>query len=384
MAVEFRCEKCGKILSVNDAPGSSTKCPHCNKKIVVPAALASMPRPQVPPGGQASGASARPGAVRAGGPQQPASPEQEEEEVQEDSAVMTVMSDVMPWVISVFFHVGLLLIMAFVTIFVIDNREVKTAVVPDASFSEQPGGVIDPGQFHPNQSTVAQTVQQRDFSKQESRIADASKTEKRLRVIGRGAASGGSARPGLTTSGSGHGPKSSFFGTGGNAHHVVYVVDRSGSMAASFDFVRQQMLKSISRLAPSQTFHIILFAEGRPIENPPGRLVPAEDAYRLGAVDFLMPIQAIGQTDPVPALLRAFQVLQKADDKKPGKLIYLLTDGVFPDNEAVLRAVAEANRNKDVHINTYLYGDQELEAKDVLERLANENGGRFKLIDSYE
>jgi len=382
MAVEFRCEKCGKILSVNDAPGSSTKCPHCNKKIVVPAALASMPRPQVPPGGQASGASARPGAARAGGPRQPASPEQEEEEVQEDSAVMTVMSDVMPWVISVFFHVGLLLIMAFVTIFVIDNHEVKTAVVPDTSFSPQMWSVIDPDQFHPNQSTVAQTVQQRDFSKQESRIADASKTDKRLRVIGRGAPSDGPGRPDIRR----NVPpgRNEIFERSGNAHHVVYVVDRSGSMAASFDFVRQQMLKSISRLAPSQTFHIILFAEGRPIENPPGRLVPAEDAYRLGAVDFLMPIQAIGQTDPVPALLRAFQVLQKADDQKPGKLIYLLTDGVFPDNEAVLRAVAEANRNKDVHINTYLYGDQELEAKDVLERLANENGGRFKLIDSYE
>ena len=50
MTVDFRCEKCGKLLSVDAAEGSSVRCPHCNKKVQVPAALAALPRPQVPPG----------------------------------------------------------------------------------------------------------------------------------------------------------------------------------------------------------------------------------------------------------------------------------------------------------------------------------------------
>ena len=49
MAVEFRCENCGKMLSVDAAPGSPVKCPHCRKKVTVPEALASLPRPHVPP-----------------------------------------------------------------------------------------------------------------------------------------------------------------------------------------------------------------------------------------------------------------------------------------------------------------------------------------------
>ena len=50
MAVEFRCEKCGKLLSADAEPGSMMKCPHCQKKVAVPAGLASLPQPHLPPG----------------------------------------------------------------------------------------------------------------------------------------------------------------------------------------------------------------------------------------------------------------------------------------------------------------------------------------------
>ncbi len=69
--------------------------------------------------------------------------------------------------------------------------------------------------------------------------------------------------------------RTNFFGTVGIAHHVVFVIDRSGSMIDTFDYVRQEMIASISRLSAQQNFHIILFAAGPPIENGPRRLVPA-------------------------------------------------------------------------------------------------------------
>ena len=50
MAVEFRCEKCGKLLTVEAELGAKVRCRYCNGKVAVPAALASLPRPQVPPG----------------------------------------------------------------------------------------------------------------------------------------------------------------------------------------------------------------------------------------------------------------------------------------------------------------------------------------------
>ena len=102
MAVDFRCEKCGKLLSVDSEPGSKVRCPHCNKKLRVPAALATLPRPQVPGAPQ--------------GPQAPPpGPEGDEQDVLAEGPdpVMAMMAALMPWVLSVFFHLGLALIMLF-------------------------------------------------------------------------------------------------------------------------------------------------------------------------------------------------------------------------------------------------------------------------------
>ena len=215
-----------------------------------------------------------------------------------------------------------------------------------------------------------------------------------LNVIGMGGGGGGGgggplAPYGLGRGGSGMAPKSSFFGTGGggNVYHVCYVIDRSGSMIDTFDAVRQEMLVSISRMRPIQDFHIILFAEGSPKELEHKRLVSATDRYKEDAAKFLEPVRAEGKTDPVPALNRAFDVLASADiTKRQGKLIYLLTDGVFPDNAKVLDAVRKRNGGdkKTVLINTYLYGNRPPEAEKVLQAIAAENGGRYKYVSSDE
>ena len=67
------------------------------------------------------------------------------------------------------------------------------------------------------------------------------------------------------------GPRSSFFGAAGRAHHVVYVIDRSGSMLDTLDQVKRELLRSISRLEDTQTFHVIFFGRGPPQEGPPSQ-----------------------------------------------------------------------------------------------------------------
>jgi uncharacterized protein with von Willebrand factor type A (vWA) domain len=213
-------------------------------------------------------------------------------------------------------------------------------------------------------------------------------------VIGRGGGEGGGgggpvAPYGLGRGGQGKGPKTKFFdpgGGGGNAYHVVYVIDRSGSMIDTFGSVRQEMLISISHLRPPQDFHVILFAAGAPKELEHRRLVPATGSYKGDVGRFLEPIRAEGKTDPVPALNRAFDVLAGADPKLPGKLIYLLTDGVFPDNQKVLDVIRKRNAGakKDVLINTFLYGNRPPEAEKVLQTIAAENGGLYKFVSADE
>ena len=82
------------------------------------------------------------------------------------------------------------------------------------------------------------------------------------------------------------------------------------------------------------------------------------------------------------AIKRAFEVLDKADPKKPGKIIYLLTDGVFPDNDAVIKELKKLNAKNEVQINTILYDDKSAEAVKVLQKIADDSGGKFKQVKS--
>jgi uncharacterized protein with von Willebrand factor type A (vWA) domain len=146
-----------------------------------------------------------------------------------------------------------------------------------------------------------------------------------------------------------------------------------------YESVRKEMLESISRLRLPQDFHVILFSEAAPLENAPCELVPADRPHKTDVAEFLKTTQAEGQTDVIPALNRAFDVLEKSN-RLGGKLIYLLTDGEFPDNEKVLAAIRARNPRKDVSINTYLYGHHPREAVEVMRKIAAENNGQYKYI----
>jgi len=233
------------------------------------------------------------------------------------------------------------------------------------------------------------------YTKREEQI-DEGKTPKGL---------GDPAASGLTASDAAGGPKSRFFGSGGNAYHIVYVVDRSGSMAPTFEQVRIEMLKSISQLQRSQDFTIILFSDSKYIEGPQKRLVSAELVNKLAANTFLKDITANGSTTVLPALKRAFQVLKDTDASKPGRLIYLLSNGdfagkssgseytsadgkVLKGNEAVIQWLRDNNPKDEkkglMHVYTFLYLSKDEEAKKLMETIAKENGGRFKLITADE
>ena len=184
------------------------------------------------------------------------------------------------------------------------------------------------------------------------------------------------------------GPRTNFFGIGGNAHNVVYLIDRSGSMVETFDVVRKELLISISRLRKEQDFHLVLLDKGTPKEPAQRRLVSATPSNKETAAAFLEGIRPVGVTDPIPALKRAFAVLAEADAKKPGKLIFLLTDGSFPDNAAVLKALQGLNKQKTVQINTYLMGSpsgrRDPDAEKTLSQIAKDHNGRYTFLSQDE
>ena len=167
------------------------------------------------------------------------------------------------------------------------------------------------------------------------------------------------------------------------AKHIVFVIDRSGSMVDTFPRVRVAILDTVGKMSKDQDFHVLLFSDGPPIENTPRRLVPATEKQKLDLVKFLKPIRATGRTDPLPALKRAFNVLRGTKDKD-GRLIHLLTDGVFPDNDKVLALIRQSTAGTDIRINTYLCGYRPPAADIVMKKIALETKGVYKYVSLAE
>ncbi len=406
MAVDFRCENCGKNISAEENTGASMRCPHCQKTVTVPAALASLPRPLVP---KDAPVAAAPAAAKSAAPAVASAPPPDDgmEELPEQSdAMMSLMARSMPIVLSIFFHVGLGMVMMFLgSMFATKPPAPEALVTPDSTITEKVGGSMTPAGSRVGGGKNTKVVSQ--APKDSSIPSEATKSKKIMgsenttgaqsafAIAGAGQA-GGAAGGGNWFSGGtgGGGPRGSFFGTGsgnGVAHHFVFVIDRSGSMVECLEMVKNEMVTSIAKLADIQDFHVILLGEGTTaIESPPKKLVPATKEFRDVFLDFIQDVPARGKTDPIPAMTRAFDVLERTNNK-PGKIIFLLTDGAFPDNDKLMTLIRDRNKKKDVFINTYLYGavrggstDGEDEASKFMKKVAQENHGIYKRVDPDE
>ena len=372
MAVEFRCEKCGKLLTVEAEPGAKVRCQYCNGKVAVPAALASLPRPQVP----------------TGAPPPPPPAQAAEEPVEEpyhQDAMMGVMAALMPWVLSLFLHAGIVVILAFLTILSYSTKVAEGVTVPDANLSKRPGSKLNPARRQSKLRTKSMARTAHNWAKRSDTLnTDQGRTKDPVPLHGlEGGAGVGDAGDFGMQSGAGGAPRSRFMGTGGNAYHIVLVVDRSGSMFDFFDCVRREMNKTITQLLPTQTFHVILFVRGldsKRDENPPRRLVNATVHNKREALEFLKGVSCEGgqPTNPLGGLKRAFDILAHPPNDKPGKIIYLLTDGEFHDNDEVRRKIRQWNKKGDVRVNTILYAVRGDDIQKALEQIATENGGTFR------
>jgi uncharacterized protein with von Willebrand factor type A (vWA) domain len=169
-----------------------------------------------------------------------------------------------------------------------------------------------------------------------------------------------------------------FFEADAKVHNVVYLIDRSGSMIDVFDGVRAEIKRSIHALAETQNFHVIFYNEEEPKEYEGKKLVPASSLHKKNVSKFLAGVIPCNQTEPIDGLKRAFKVLKDAGDEK--NVIFFLTDGTFPDNEAVLSEIRKLNKDKKISIFTYLYGSRPPEAVELLMRIADENDGVYSYI----
>ena len=178
-----------------------------------------------------------------------------------------------------------------------------------------------------------------------------------------------------TPGGGGIGPKGPVFGHGGNAKKIAFVCDASGSMLNKFSTLRAELSKTVHGLRPIQSFSIVFFQEQSCLALDQN-LVMATPENKLKAENYLTDkVTPHGTTNPVPAIELAF--------KQHPELVYLLTDGDFPDNDAVLKRVRDLNRDKKVKVNTIAFvgeGDDDTAFQAILKTIAKENNGVYKYV----
>jgi len=312
----------------------------------------------------------------------------------------------LPIITSLLIHVGLILIgmLTYTAYKAATTVNQEQVIVPDAAVvAGDVGGIPNPGlDGDPNRPAasdlVAENTKTDGWNKLPSKSLQAavlggSGDTATDTIIGIGAgqslgngkgtgigsgADGASAPFGVPGGGKGTGPRSPFMGVSGNARTVAYVCDASGSMMGlPFDLVKAELKKAVDVLVPTQAFNIVFFQEGKG-EAFSKTLAMANPNNKQRAYQFLDQVTVKASSDPIPSLRLAFS-------QKP-QLLYLLTDGAFDDNDAVIAEIKKLNASKQTHIYTIAFfspNSPESERKvceEVLRSIANDNGGVFKVV----
>jgi hypothetical protein len=328
------------------------------------------------------------------------------------------VQNLLPLITSVVLHVSIVVLMVLLIPPIRSAlRQVtqEQVLIPDASFAEgnTPGGIPNPGLGNdpmrqarqdnianapPNSEgwadkpsqTLAQTMMSGGLGETASEISvigpGAGTGAGKTSGIGQGSGTGpgtgdgsGALAPfGPGGGGGGVGPKFMKVGFGGNVRSIIFVCDASGSMMNKMATLKAELKSAVDRLKPMQWFDVVFFADAKP-QALSQLMVPASPDHKQKLFAFLNGVTTAGATDPIPGLELAF--------RQQPQLIFLLTDGDFPDNNAVLNRIRQLNPDKKVHVNTIAFvgeSDTDQAFIDVLKQIAKENGGVFKRVAESE
>lgn len=333
-----------------------------------------------------------------------------------------------PWAISFVLHMGLGLLMLFAVF--VTRQSVKSLndreqiIIPVANLGSDPGnpgGVPNPGNGGDPTRDAAQnrikTLQANGWSETNNTQTnvksflggDSGEAIAGIIANGSGGSLGGTGKGGLGGEGGGlapygtpgggtqAGPKGNFYGTGGNAYKIVYILDRSGGMASTFRSLRSEVSRSVTGLQPIQSFAIVMVgtyddAIRRSNYQRPafvGEVRQLVKATRENKDSIIGAMDKINAQNANDGTLQPFEdSFKMAFDLKP-QLVYFLTDGNF--DPQLLDAIKKLNKDKKVHINTIAYGgskddtDTEQAAmRKQLNQMANENGGKYSHVSDDE
>jgi Ca-activated chloride channel family protein len=171
-------------------------------------------------------------------------------------------------------------------------------------------------------------------------------------------------------------------GQGQRPRDVIFVLDRSGSMAGwKMVAARRAMARMVDTLGDADRFSVYAFAND--VEQPPNFprmvLVPASNRNRYQAVEFLARIEAVGGTEMAQPLGRALRELAMPDPQRD-RVLVLVTDGQVGNEDQLLRTLASLVQG----VRIFTLGIDRAVNEPFLRRLAQLGGGICEIVESEE
>jgi len=211
-------------------------------------------------------------------------------------------------------------------------------------------------------------------------------------------------------------PKTSASGFAGipvEGTRVVFVLDLSGSMQAPMDlgggsramridYAKRELLAAVNGLAEDAFFNLVTFNGNPEAETWSRKLVAASKRNRTRFAKYVDGLRPNGGTNLWGGIARGLEIKSLVFGNHYETTVdevFILSDGAPTVGEVIdpieiLRLVKEANRFNDVRINTVFIsspipggmpqvppGADSLTPKELMRRMAKENGGRFRDVE---
>lgn len=160
---------------------------------------------------------------------------------------------------------------------------------------------------------------------------------------------------------------------------MIMVIDRSGSMDSAtygvsrIDMAKEAVIRSLSHFQQGDQVGVVAFDTEASWIVEPQEVTSNAD----GIADAVARIQANGGTSILPALRMACDAISQSDSKQ--KHILLLTDGQA--ERSGYDSLLQEMRGKGVTLSTVAVGEDA--DQNLLERLAEEGGGRYYYTDVF-
>ncbi len=320
----------------------------------------------------------------------PAAPRPSDAEPTVGDEVNAALVQVLPWGVSLVFHVALVLLAVFAVWSTIAAPE-EEIIVPLVKLSDTPGAPLEMREIQKvsQERTERRTIQQ---SQRPQERPMEQKVELKTSLIGVSGLTGAKAAPFNTTVDAGAQFQTNFFGAGGNAKKIAFVVDATGGLVDLLPIVLKELARSISGLSERQQFTVIFFSgvKGKEVQEvPPRGWKRADASAKARAIEWIAwesgNVNAGFKSNPLQAIQQALQL-------KPD-LIFLLSDAAtgqgkfLVEQDYFLREIKRLNAS-NTKINTIQFIYEDPVAKyggtSTMKLIADQTGGIYRFVDEEE